>query len=251
MKPVHDFNGKVVVITGGAQGIGLATGEVFASAGARVFVWDNNPAACAAAAAHLEAKQMRVRLQEVDVRDSEEVQRAGTEVLERQGKVDVLINNAGVNFGDQSATEIGDETWEVILGTNLKGAVNAVRVLSPSMIRRKRGRIINTGSVLAHHPIPLFSAYAASKAALITLTLAWARELGPKGVTVNAVSPGFIDTAMNANLAAGVRAALIGRTPLRRMGHPREVASAHLFLASEEASFINGAVLAVDGGLTV
>ena len=248
---MQDFSGQVVVITGGAQGIGLATTKAFIAAGGRVVVWDNNPAAWKAATKDLGPALSQVVVAQVDVRDSCQVQRAGVEVLEQESKVDVLINNAGVNFGDQSATGMSDETWDAILNTNLKGAVNTVRALAPGMIDRKRGRIINTGSVLADHPLPLFSGYAASKAALMTLTRAWAQELGPKGITVNAVSPGFIDTPLNAALAPQVTASLIGRTPLRRMGRPEEVANAHLFLASEAAGFINGAVLAVDGGLTI
>ncbi len=248
---MYDFSDKIVVITGGAQGIGLATSEAFAGAKARVMIWDSSSEALAAARGHLEAQIEQVEFRQVDVRDSGEVQQAADEVLQSHRKVDVLINNAGVNFGDQSAAGISDHTWETVLDTNLKGVVNAVRSLSPSMIRRGRGHLINTGSIQARSPVPSFSAYAASKAAVVTLTQAWARELGPMGITVNAVSPGFIDTPMNASLSAPMTEAVIQRTPLRRMGQPSEVASVHLFLASEGASFINGAVVAVDGGLTI
>ncbi len=248
---MYDFSGQVVVITGGARGIGLATSEAFAGAGARVMIWDSSEEALAAARGHLEAHAELVGFRQVDVRDADEVQKAAGEVLRSHRKVDVLINNAGVNFGDQSATGISDRTWETILDTNLKGVVHAVRSLSPGMIRRGQGRIINTGSIQAESPVPSFSAYAASKAAVVNLTRAWARELGPQGITVNAVSPGFIDTPMNSSLSPEIRQAVIHRTPLRRMGRPSEIASVHLFLASEGASFINGAVIAVDGGMTI
>jgi 3-oxoacyl-[acyl-carrier protein] reductase len=187
----------------------------------------------------------------VDVFDVESVRRAADETLEQHGQVDVLINNAGVNFGDQSASGITDATWEAILGTNLKGTVNTVRALSPAMIRRQRGRIINTSSILARFPLPGLGAYAASKAAVAAMTRAWARELGPHGITVNGVAPGFIDTPLNASLPEDLIQAVVRRTPLGRAGRAADVAYVHLFLASDEAAFINGAMVPVDGGLTL
>jgi len=245
-----EFSGKVVVVTGGGQGIGLATAESFAAAGATVIVWDRSEARGEPvrdqrrAAGSLERRQ-------VDVSDLESVRRGADEVLEQHRKVDVLINNAGVNFGDQSAAEINDSTWEAILGTNLKGTVNTVRVLSPAMVRRKQGRIINTSSILARFPVPGLGAYAAAKAAVATMTRAWARELGPHGITVNAVAPGFINTPLNAGLPGELIQALLQRTPVGRPGKAADVANVHLFLASDAAGFINGAIVPVDGGLTL
>jgi len=230
---MEDFSGKVVVVTGGGQGIGLATAEAFAAAAATVIVWD------------------RTGANPVDVCDAGAVQRAADRLLEQHGRVDVLINNAGVNFGDQSAAEITDATWEAILGTNLKGTVNTVRVLSPAMVRRQRGRIINTGSILARCPLPGLGAYSAAKAAVAAMTRAWARELGPHGITVNAVAPGFIDTPLNAGLPEELIQGLVQRTPVGRPGRPLDVAYVHLFLASDDAAFINGAIVPVDGGLTL
>ncbi len=228
-----DFAGRVVIVTGGGQGIGLATANAFAAAGAAVIVWDRSGEA------------------PVDVTDGESVRHAANAVLQRHGHVDVLVNNAGVNFGDQGAAAVADETWDAILAANLKGAVNTVRALSPSMARRGQGRIINTSSVLARFPLPAFGAYAAAKAGVEALTRAWARELGPYGITVNAVAPGLIDTPMNANQSPDVIAAVIQRTPAGRQGRPEDVAHVHLFLASDRAAFINGAIVPVDGGLTL
>ncbi len=239
-----DFSGRVVVVTGGARGIGLATAEAFAAAAATVIVWDKDAGGVERAAGGIEWRQ-------VDVLDVESLRHAADQVLERHGQVDVLINNAGVNFGDQSATGISDPTWELILDTNLKGTVNAVRALSPAMVRRQRGRIINTSSILARFPLPGLGAYAAAKAAVAALTGAWARELGPHGITVNAVAPGFIDTPLNAGWPEELVQAVVRRTPVGRQGRSGEVACVHLFLASDEAAFINGAVVPVDGGLTL
>mgnify|MGYP001302910462 CR=1 FL=1 len=228
-----EFSGKVVVVSGGGQGIGLATVAVFAEAGATVVVWD------------------RAGTSPVDVGDVESVQRGAEAVLARHGQVDVLINNAGVNFGDQGAAAISDAVWEAILGANLKGTVNTVRALSPSMVRRRQGRIVNTSSVLARFPVPAFAAYAAAKAGVEALTRAWAQELGPHGITVNAVAPGYIDTPMNAGHPQEMIRAIVARTPAGRRGRPEEVAQVHLFLASERAAFVNGAIVPVDGGLTL
>lgn len=230
---MSEFSGQRVVITGGRQGLGLATAEAFGAAGATVVVWD------------------LAGPDPVDVSDPGSVARAAERLLKEHGRVDVLVNNAGVNGGDQSATEISDALWNTILDTNLKGAVNTVRALSPSMVARGRGRIVNTGSILARFPLPGMGAYAAAKAGLAALTQAWARELGPHGITVNAVAPGFIDTAMNRAFPAELVDAVVARTPVGRQGRPSDVARVHLFLASEAASFINGAVVPVDGGLTL
>jgi 3-oxoacyl-[acyl-carrier protein] reductase len=231
---VAGFAGRVVIVTGGARGIGRATADAFTRAGATVVVWDRLPAGAA-----------------VDVLDVEAVGRATEAVLEAHGRVDVLVNNAGVNFGDQGLSALDDFTWDAMMATNLKGTVNTVRAVSPAMVRRGQGRIVNTSSVLARFPVPAFAAYAAAKAAVEALTRAWARELGPHGITVNAVAPGFIDTAMNAGQPEAVVAAVVGRTPAGRQGRAEDVAALHLFLCSDEAGFINGAVVPVDGGLTL
>ena len=237
---MYDFRRRVVVVTGGGQGIGRATADAFLAAGATVIVWDKTADASNAVPSPL-----------VDVSDAGSVARATTELLARHLQVDVLINNAGVNVGDQTAFGLSDATWEHVVGTSLKGTANVVRAVGPAMVRRKQGRIINTGSILGRAGVPGFSAYAAAKAGIEALTRTWARELGPYGVTVNAVVPGFIDTPLNAGLPKALVAELIARTPLGRPGLVQDVANAHLFLASDAAAFVNGALLHVDGGLTL
>lgn len=244
-----DFSGRVVVVTGGEQGIGQATAEAFAAAAATVIVWDRSSRLGPSRPGSRTTTAME--RWPVDVLDVESVRRASDQLLDRHGQVDVLVNNAGVNFADQGATVITDATFDAILGVNLKGTVNTVRALSPAMVRRQRGRIINTTSILARFPVPGLGAYSAAKAGVAAMTRAWARELGPHGITVNAVAPGFIDTPLNAGLPEELIQAVIQRTPLGRQGRPEDVASVHLFLASDEASFVNGAVVPVDGGLTL
>lgn len=242
MNVTYDFKGKTVLVTGGVSGIGLATTNAFAASGATVVVWDYSDA---------KVETRGVMTRRVDLRSTADVESAAAEVLEAHGCVDILINNAGINFGEQGITKISDETWNGIIETNLKGAVNAVRALAPAMIARKWGRIVNTGSIQAINPVARFSAYAASKAGIVALTKVWARELGPSGITVNTISPGFVETAMNARMHFGKRNDLLQRTGLRRVARPEEIASVHLFLASEGASFINGADIPVDGDLSL
>ncbi|MES2708482.1 MAG: SDR family NAD(P)-dependent oxidoreductase [Verrucomicrobiota bacterium] len=250
-QPVYDFTGAVVIVTGGASGIGLEVARAFAKAGARVEMWDLRPGALADAAALLASEGLSVRPVEADVTSPEAVNQAAGAVLERHGKMDILINNAGLNTGDQHAGTLPESALEAMLAVNLKGTVNCVRALAPAMVKAGCGVITNTASILAKSPLPVAAAYAASKAGVIAFTRAWSRELGPSGVRVNVVAPGFIETPMNRNLPPGLAQTLIARTPLRRIGLAEEVAALHLFLASGAASFINGAMIPIDGGLSL
>lgn len=250
--PVHDFREAVAVVTGGASGIGLETVRAFAMAGAVVEMWDLRPAALAGAVALLaEEEGLNITSVEVDVTSPEKMERAARTLLDRHGKVDILINNAGLNSGDQRVETLSESALETLLAVNLKGTVNGVRALAPAMVAAGGGVITNTSSILAGSPLPVTAAYAASKAGIIAFTQAWSRELGPSGVRVNVIAPGFIETPMNRGLPPGLAQTLISRTPLRRMGRPEEVAALHLFLASGAAAFINGAVIPIDGGLSL
>lgn len=249
--PVYDFREAVVVVTGGASGIGLETVRAFAGAGALVEMWDLKSGALTAAAAQLAGEGLNATPVEANVTSPEKVGFAARAVLDRHGKVDILINNAGLNIGDQRVETLSDSALEAMLAVNLKGTVNCVRALAPAMAKARGGVITNTASVLAGSPLPVAAAYAASKAGVIAFTQAWSRELGPSGVRVNVVAPGFIETPMNRSLPSGLAKSLTARTPLRRMGRAQEVAALHLFLASGAAAFINGAVIPVDGGLSL
>jgi 3-oxoacyl-[acyl-carrier protein] reductase len=241
------LDNRVAVITGGGSGIGLATARAFLDAGARVAVWDRAPEAAAEALAdHADAGWLHTAV--VDVRDPAEVRSAAERLFEATGSIDVLVNNAGLSLGFLDLTRVTEQAWDLMLETNVKGALNCAQAVVPFMRRGGWGRIVNTTSVLARHGFPGQSAYAASKAAVVGLTRVWARELGPHGITVNAVSPGYIATPMNARNSPDLERAVVARTPLGRLGEAEDVASLLLFLCSEEAGFIHGAVIPVDGG---
>lgn len=240
------FRGSVAVVTGGGSGIGLAAARRLLAEGATVAVWDLDPAGARAA---LDDLGGRIVFSAVDVRDAEAVQRAVADVEQAYGRIDILLCAAGVTAGYLDALSLGDAAWSRILHTNALGALHAVQAVVPGMARHGRGCVVSVSSVLAVVPVRGQTAYAASKSALEAMTRVWAREFGPSGVRVNAVRPGYIDTPMNAANGPEVLRHVLSRTPLGRIGTADEVVDALLFLASGEASFITGAILAVDGGL--
>lgn len=249
--PVFDFKGQVVAVTGGASGIGLEVARAFAQAGAFVDLWDIRPPALAAARNTIGEAGLDASAAEVDVTSPEQVKRAAEALLNRHGRVDILINNAGLNTGDQRSAMLTSAVLDAALAVNLKGSVNCIQALAPAMVKAGAGVITNTASILARSPMAVAAAYGAAKAGVIVFTQAWSRELGPSGIRVNVIAPGFIDTPMNQNLPADLARTVVARTPLRRMGQAWEVAQLHLFLASPAAAFINGAVIPIDGGLSL
>ncbi|MGA7615520.1 MAG: 3-oxoacyl-ACP reductase FabG [Thermoanaerobaculia bacterium] len=234
------FDGKVVIVTGGARGIGAAAVDRLLREGARVAVWD--------VAASDEENDGALR-RRIDLRRRERVFEATAEVRERFGRIDVLINNAAITPGFIAAADLSPHDWKVVLEANLESTLHCTQAVIPAMKEKRSGRIVNVASVISAYGFPGQTAYAATKEAIVGLTRVWARELGPFGIAVNAVRPGYIRTRMNERNDAETEQAAIARTPLGRIGEPEEVASAYLFLASDDASFINGAVLSVDGGL--
>ncbi len=236
-----------ILISGGSRGIGRACVEAFAAAGDRVaFLYRTRDDLAADVVTATGAIAIPA-----DIRDPQDVTRAVAEaVTALGGPVDVLINNAAISHIGQMQ-DMDDETFRAIVDTNLSGAFYLSRAVLPAMVRRGSGRIIHMGSMWGKVGASCEVAYSATKAALRGMTMAMAKEFGPSGITVNCLEPGFIDTAMNATLDEATVRALCEETPLGRMGTPRDVAAAALFLASEDAAFITGQVIGVDGGLAV
>jgi 3-oxoacyl-[acyl-carrier protein] reductase len=240
---------KSVLITGGARGLGRETTLLFAREGARVAVCDVHPRA-QVDLSELELEGDGFVYLTADVSKADQVQAIVNEVAAKFGHIDILINNAGITQ-DASLLKMTHEQWDRVIAVNLTGVFNCTKAVAPLMVQRGSGKIINTSSIVGVCGNFGQTNYAAAKAGLIGMTKTWARELGPKGINVNAVAPGFIRTEMVAKMPENVLAGVQGRTPLRRLGEPLDIAYAYLFLASREADFINGAVLNVDGGLTL
>ena len=230
------MTGRVVLVTGGNRGIGLAIAEAFRVAGDTVAVTYRD-------------KPVEGLLSvQCDVTSGEDVERAFSEVEEQAGPVEVLVSNAGMN-ADQLILSMKEVAWRSVIDANLNGAYRVARRATSKMIRARKGRIIFISSVVAMTGSPGQTNYAASKAGLIGLARSLAREIGGRGVTVNVVAPGFVTTDMTAQLSEARRAEILDQVPLKRMASAEEVAAAVLFLASEQAAYITGAVLPVDGGL--
>lgn len=237
---------KVVLITGGSRGIGEAAVKAFAAAGHRVaFVYNKSRDA----AKKLEEATGAFAIC-ADVSVSHETNRAVSLATEKFGGIDVLVNNAGISQ-IKLFTEITDDDWSRMIGVNLTGCFNFSRAVAPGMIARKSGSIINVSSMWGEVGASCEVHYSAAKAGVIGLTKALAKELGPSRVRVNCIAPGVIDTEMNGELDEAARSALKEQTPLMRIGAPEEVARAILFLASDDADFITGQVIGVNGGFVI
>ena len=241
---------KVAVVTGAGRGIGRAIALAYARMGADVACVSRTEENSAKVAAEVEALGRRAWPLAVDVSDTAGVDAAAKGILELAGRVDILVNNAGVTR-DNLLMRMSEEEWDTVLNTNLKGAFNFTRALTRPFIKQRSGRIINIASVIGLIGNAGQSNYAASKAALIGFTKSIARELAPRGITVNAIAPGFIETDMTAVLDDKVREEVLGRVPLGRFGSSDDIAHAAVFLAIEPTGYVTGQVLTVDGGMVM
>ena len=241
---------KVAVVTGAGRGIGRAVALAYARMGADVACVSRTEENSAKAAAEVEALGRRAWAVAVDVSDTAAVNAAAGKILDDAGRVDILVNNAGVPR-DNLLMRMSEEEWDTVINTNLKGAFNFTKALTRPFIKQRSGRIINIASVIGLIGNAGQSNYAASKAALIGFTKSVAKELAPRGITANAIAPGFIETDMTAALDDKVRESIIGNVPLGRFGSPDDIAHAAVFLAMEPSGYITGQVLTVDGGMVM
>jgi len=229
---------KVVIVTGGAAGIGRATAAAFEAEGARVVVWD---------------------VPDVDVTKADVVNAAAEDVVAKHGRIDVLVNNAGivrdsqlVKWKDDAVVStMSDAVFDAVVNVNLKGVFLCTRAVAPHMIKNGGGVILNASSIVGLYGNFGQTNYAATKAGVISFTKTWARELGRYNIRVNCVAPGFIATDMVKSMPQSVLDSMTGRTPLAKLGEPEDIANAYVFLASSAAKFVHGAVLSVDGGLVM
>jgi 3-oxoacyl-[acyl-carrier protein] reductase len=243
-----ELNGQVALVTGGSRGIGLGIARELAAAGARVAVVARDAARAEEAAGELPGEGHRGF--GADVAQADDVNGLIKRVEDEMGSLDILVNNAGVTR-DNLLMRLKDEDWNVVVDTNLKGAFNTIRAASRGMMKRKAGRIINITSVVGITGNKGQANYAASKAGLIGLTKSVARELASRGILVNAIAPGYIETDMTSELSEEVRAALQSQIALGRLGRPEDIAAVVRFLAGPGASYITGQLLVVDGGMVV
>ena len=247
---MNQLANQVAVVTGAGRGIGRAIALKFASEGADVVCVSRTVENSEKVAGEVRNLNRKAWALAVDVADSAAVAAAVGKILAEAGRVDILVNNAGVTR-DGLLMRMKDDDWDTVLNTNLKGAFAFTKALSRSFLKQRSGRIINVASVIGLVGNAGQCNYAASKAGLIGFTKSVARELASRGITVNALAPGFVETDMTAGLDEEAKSALLARIPLNCLGQPEDIAHAALFLASSAARYITGQVLTVDGGLVM
>ncbi|KAA3627487.1 MAG: 3-oxoacyl-ACP reductase FabG [Bacteroidetes bacterium] len=239
---------KVAIITGGSRGIGKTTVDKFLHEGARVAIWDIDETSGKSLVEEYKKSGKEVRFYVVNTVDFDAVKEATEKVVADFGGIDILINNAGITR-DASMKKMTTEQWQAVIDVNLTGVFNCTKNVFPYMVERGSGRILNASSIVGLYGNFGQSNYVATKAGLIGLTKTWAREFGRKGITVNAIAPGFINTEMIQTIPEEIINNIKKGIPMARLGEPEDIANAYAFLASDEASYISGTVLSVDGGL--
>jgi 3-oxoacyl-[acyl-carrier protein] reductase len=243
-----DVKDKVVLITCGASGIGKITAKLFLNSGATVIISDFNKEA--GEQTMKEVNNEKLTFIHADVSNTAQIETMVQQILHQHKKIDVLINNAGITI-DGLLTKMDEESWEKVISVNLTGVFKCTKAIVPHMIEKGSGVILNASSVVGIYGNIGQTNYAATKAGVIGLTKSWAKEFGPKGIRVNAVAPGFIVTDMTAKVPQKILDMMSEKTPLKKLGKPEDIAAAYLYLASEQANYINGTILNVDGGLVV
>jgi 3-oxoacyl-[acyl-carrier protein] reductase len=241
---------KVCIVTGGAQGIGLATALKFAKEGAHIAVWDLTQSGIDEAVRQCTAAGAQAAGFVVNVTDRDMVDAAVRGVKDRFGRIDVLVNNAGITK-DARLQKMSIEQFDAVIDVNLRGVFHCAQAVADTMVAQGYGVILNASSVVGLYGNFGQTNYAATKFGVLGFTKTWARELGPKGVRVNAVAPGFIMTHILDTIPPTVLDGMKQRVPLHRLGTPEEIANVYAFLASDEASYVNGAVIEVSGGMSV
>ncbi|HEY7305358.1 MAG TPA: 3-oxoacyl-[acyl-carrier-protein] reductase [Bryobacteraceae bacterium] len=239
---------RTALVTGASRGIGRACAESLAASGYRLVLAARSTAKLEEAAARIKENGGEALVIQVDLASQESIATGFSKAAKEFGRIDILVNNAGVTK-DGLAVRMKQADWEIVLQTNLSGSFYAVQQVLPGMMRERWGRIINISSVVGEMGNPGQANYVASKAGLIGLTKALAREVGSRNITVNAVAPGFVGTDMTHGLSDELKQKMIDETPLKRMGTPEDIAGAVKFLVSDEAGFITGHVLDVNGGI--
>jgi len=239
------LNNKVAIITRAANGIGYAAAERFIEEGAWVFIADFDDKAGILAAQQLGENAVFIQ---VDVASRESVKQLVTAVIEQAGRIDILVNNAGITR-DAMLTKMTEDQFQQVLDVNLTGVFHCTQEVIPYMVAAGGGKIINTSSVSGVYGNVGQTNYAATKAAIVGMTKTWAKELGRKGINVNAVAPGFTETDMVKKMPENILTQMRSIVPLQRLGTPRDIANAYLFLASDEASYVHGHTLHVDGAI--
>jgi 3-oxoacyl-[acyl-carrier-protein] reductase len=247
---MNGLKDRVAVITGGADGIGRATAMRFAQEGAVVVIWDMNEEKGKQTTAEINSAGGKASFLKVNTSNFAEVEAASKKVVEQYGKYEILINNAGITR-DSTLKKMTPELWQQVIDVNLTGVFYCAKCAADIMTEQGWGRIVNASSVVALYGNFGQTNYVATKAGLIGMTKTMARELGKKGVTVNAVAPGFILTDMVRKMPEEVLKSMEDKVPVKRLGKPEEIAAAYAFLASDDAAYINGTVISVDGGMTV
>ncbi len=237
---------KVAIITGGASGIGLATAKLFAKEGAKVIIWDLSQKG-EDVADELNSKGHTAVFAKVSVADKEQVLKATEAARKQFGRIDILINNAGITK-DRTLLKMTSEEWDDVISINLTGVFNCTQAVAPIMKEQNYGRIVSASSNVAIRGNYGQTNYVATKSAIIGLVKVWALELGRFGITANCIAPGFIKTAMTDAIPEDVRKGMITHIPAGRWGEPEDIANGYLYLASDEASFVNGICLTIDGG---